>query len=190
MRRAGSAALDLAYVASGRLEGFWEFNLNPWDTAAGILLVEEAGGRATIFAGGPFRLNSEETLVSNGLIHDELVRIFSTDKTTVVMITNDVDEGILVADRIIPLSMGPGATLGPVVEVDIARWERDRKGINHCPRFKTIRKRVFDYLLGPGRRGVQAAAAVEAGAVAPQLQPAEFGRKRGAATRAMVEAAA
>jgi len=76
VRRAGSAALDLAYVAAGRLEGFWEFNLNPWDTAAGILLVEEAGGRVTDFAGGKFRLNSEETLVSNGLIHDELVGIF------------------------------------------------------------------------------------------------------------------
>jgi len=76
VRRAGSAALDLAYVAAGRLDGFWEFNLNPWDTAAGILLVEEAGGRVSNFAGGTFRLNSEETLVSNGLIHDELVRIF------------------------------------------------------------------------------------------------------------------
>jgi len=76
VRRAGSAALDLAYVAAGRLEGFWEFNLNPWDTAAGILLVEEAGGRVSNFAGEPFRLNSEETLVSNGLIHDELVGIF------------------------------------------------------------------------------------------------------------------
>lgn len=76
VRRAGSAALDLAYVAAGRLEGFWEFNLNPWDTAAGILLVEEAGGRVSNFAGGQFRLNSEETLVSNGLIHDELVTLF------------------------------------------------------------------------------------------------------------------
>lgn len=76
VRRAGSAALDLAYVAAGRLDGFWEFNLNPWDTAAGILLVEEAGGRVSNFAGGQFRLNSEETLVSNGLIHDELVAIF------------------------------------------------------------------------------------------------------------------
>jgi len=54
VRRAGSAALDLAYVAAGRLEGFWEFNLNPWDTAAGILLVEEAGGRVSNFAGGQF----------------------------------------------------------------------------------------------------------------------------------------
>jgi myo-inositol-1(or 4)-monophosphatase len=76
VRRAGSAALDLAYVAAGRLEGFWEFNLNPWDTAAGILLVKEAGGRVSNFAGGTFKLNSEETLVSNGLIHDELVGIF------------------------------------------------------------------------------------------------------------------
>ncbi|HTM16121.1 MAG TPA: inositol monophosphatase family protein [Terracidiphilus sp.] len=76
VRRAGSAALDLAYVAAGRLEGFWEFNLNPWDTAAGILLVEEAGGRVSNFAGGQFRLNSEETLVSNGLIHEELVKLF------------------------------------------------------------------------------------------------------------------
>jgi myo-inositol-1(or 4)-monophosphatase len=76
VRRAGSAALDLAYVAAGRLDAFWEFNLNPWDTAAGILLVEEAGGRVSNFDGGPFRLNSEETLVSNGLIHNELVGIF------------------------------------------------------------------------------------------------------------------
>jgi myo-inositol-1(or 4)-monophosphatase len=76
VRRAGSAALDLAFVASGRLEAFWEFNLNPWDTAAGILLVEEAGGRLSDFAGGPFQLNSREVLASNGLIHDELVALF------------------------------------------------------------------------------------------------------------------
>jgi myo-inositol-1(or 4)-monophosphatase len=76
VRRAGSAALDLAYVAAGRLEAFWEFNLNPWDTAAGILLVEEAGGRVTDFAGGHFQLNSNEILASNGLIQDELVGLF------------------------------------------------------------------------------------------------------------------
>jgi myo-inositol-1(or 4)-monophosphatase len=76
VRRAGSAALDLAYVAAGRLEAFWEFNLNPWDTAAGILLIEEAGGRVTDFAGNPFRLESQEILASNGLIHDELVGLF------------------------------------------------------------------------------------------------------------------
>ena len=76
VRRAGSAALDLAYVACGRLEAFWEFNLNPWDTAAGILLVEEAGGTVTDFAGDPFQLNSREILASNGLIQAELVALF------------------------------------------------------------------------------------------------------------------
>jgi len=76
VRRAGSAALDLAYVAAGRLEAFWEFNLNPWDTAAGILLVEEAGGRVTDFAGNPVQLASHEVLASNGLIHQELVGMF------------------------------------------------------------------------------------------------------------------
>lgn len=76
VRRAGSAALDLAYVACGRMEAFWEFNLNPWDTAAGILLVTEAGGRVTDFAGKPYRLESSEILASNGLIGDELVKLF------------------------------------------------------------------------------------------------------------------
>jgi len=76
VRRAGSAALDLAYVACGRMEGFWEFKLNPWDTAAGILLVEEAGGRVSDFSGGPFRLDSQEVLASNGLIHEELLGLF------------------------------------------------------------------------------------------------------------------
>jgi myo-inositol-1(or 4)-monophosphatase len=76
VRRAGSAALDLAYVASGRLDAFWEFNLNPWDTAAGILLVEEAGGTVTDFAGNPYRLDSREVLASNGLIQTELVGLF------------------------------------------------------------------------------------------------------------------
>jgi len=77
VRRAGSAALDLAYVACGRFDAFWEFNLNPWDTAAGILLVEEAGGRVTDFSGDRFRLDSREVLASNGLIHDELIGFFS-----------------------------------------------------------------------------------------------------------------
>src|SRR5262252_9473663 len=76
VRRAGSAALDLCYVACGRMDGFWEFNLNPWDTAAGVLIVEEAGGMVSDFKGGSFELNSRETLASNGLIHDELIREF------------------------------------------------------------------------------------------------------------------
>jgi myo-inositol-1(or 4)-monophosphatase len=76
VRRAGSAALDLCSVACGRFDGFWEFNLNPWDTAAGVLMVQEAGGRVTDFAGQPFQLSSRETLASNGLIHDSLITEF------------------------------------------------------------------------------------------------------------------
>ena len=76
VRRAGSAALDLASVAAGRFDGFWEFNLNPWDTAAGVLLVEEAGGRVTDFTGQPFQIASREVLASNGIVHPDLVREF------------------------------------------------------------------------------------------------------------------
>ena len=77
VRRAGSAALDLCCVASGRFDGFWEFNLNPWDTAAGVLIVEEAGGRISRFDGSPFLLDSRETLASNGIVHDALLHEFA-----------------------------------------------------------------------------------------------------------------
>jgi len=76
VRRAGSAALDLCNVAAGRFDGFWEFNLNPWDTAAGVLIVEEAGGRVTDFSGGPFQIDSREILASNGLVHEALIAEF------------------------------------------------------------------------------------------------------------------
>jgi myo-inositol-1(or 4)-monophosphatase len=76
VRRAGSAALDLASVASGRFDGFWEFNLNPWDLAAGVLLVEEAGGQVTGFFGQPFRLADRDVVATNGLIHADLLREF------------------------------------------------------------------------------------------------------------------
>ena len=76
VRRAGAAALDLAYTSCGRLDGFWEFNLNPWDTSAGALLVTEAGGSMTSFDGSPFRLDSREVLATNGLLRDELVKLF------------------------------------------------------------------------------------------------------------------
>ncbi len=77
VRRAGSAALDLAYVAAGRLDGFWEFNLNSWDTAAGWLLVEEAGGRSTDMHGERYSLESQSITVSNGLIHAQLIQTFA-----------------------------------------------------------------------------------------------------------------
>ena len=76
VRRAGSAGLDLAYVACGRLEAFWEFKLNPWDTSAGYLLVEEAGGTVTHFDGGKFTLDSREVFASNGLVHAEMQGLF------------------------------------------------------------------------------------------------------------------
>ena len=75
VRRDGSAALDLAYVAMGRLDGFWEFGLNPWDTAAGVVLVEEAGGRVTDMEGRPYLLGGPSILATNGLIHDEMVQV-------------------------------------------------------------------------------------------------------------------
>jgi myo-inositol-1(or 4)-monophosphatase len=69
VRRDGSAALDLAYLACGRFDGFWELELHPWDTAAGSLLVTEAGGKTTDFRGKPFSIYGRETLASNGFIH-------------------------------------------------------------------------------------------------------------------------
>jgi myo-inositol-1(or 4)-monophosphatase len=76
VRRAGSAALDLAYTACGRIDAYWEFNLNPWDTSAGALLVTEAGGSMTGFDGAPFKIDSREVLATNGLLRDELVGFF------------------------------------------------------------------------------------------------------------------
>lgn len=75
VRRAGSAALDLCYVACGRFEGFWELGLNPWDTAAGQLLVKEAGGTVTAISCEPFDLFKKEILATNGRIHDEMLRL-------------------------------------------------------------------------------------------------------------------
>jgi myo-inositol-1(or 4)-monophosphatase len=72
VRRLGSAALDLAYVAAGRFDGFWEINLNPWDVAAGFLLVQEAGGKVTKYNGDPYWITDNNILATNGLIHDEL----------------------------------------------------------------------------------------------------------------------
>ena len=77
IRRAGSAALDLCSVASGRFDGFWEMKLNPWDKAAGTLLVTEAGGRLSDVRGGTFNLLGDDVFVSNGLVHDEMLKVFA-----------------------------------------------------------------------------------------------------------------
>jgi myo-inositol-1(or 4)-monophosphatase len=76
VRRAGSAALDLAYVASGRLDGFWEFGLNPWDMAAGILLIGEAGGKCSDMRGGPVGLRNPHLLADNGTVHAAMLGVF------------------------------------------------------------------------------------------------------------------
>jgi myo-inositol-1(or 4)-monophosphatase len=86
IRRAGSAALDLCWVAAGRVDGFWEWKLKPWDTAAGALIVEEAGGRVTDFRGGPFDPCADQTLASNGRIHEEMLEVFAD-------LLRDVDRG-------------------------------------------------------------------------------------------------
>lgn len=75
VRRAGSAALDLCYVASGRFDGFWEMKLGPWDMAAGSLIVQEAGGKITDFSGKNLGLNGQHVLASNGKIHREMLEI-------------------------------------------------------------------------------------------------------------------
>ncbi|OGD19482.1 MAG: inositol monophosphatase, partial [Candidatus Aminicenantes bacterium RBG_16_63_16] len=75
VRRCGSAALDLCYLACGRFDGFWELKLKPWDVAAGALIVIEAGGRVTDLDGGKFRIDNGETVASNGLIHDPMLAV-------------------------------------------------------------------------------------------------------------------
>lgn len=77
VRRDGSAALDLAYVAAGRFDGFWEFDLKPWDVAAGTLLVLEAGGRVTQVDGRPSELDARSILATNGRIHEELAAVLA-----------------------------------------------------------------------------------------------------------------
>jgi len=80
IRRLGSAALDLCYLACGRFDGYWELNLKPWDTAAGALIVTEAGGRVTDFTGAPYRIERDHILASNACIHDAMLALLSTDR--------------------------------------------------------------------------------------------------------------
>lgn len=112
--------------------------------------------------------------LTRATLQDELVRIWEQEKRTVVLITNDVDEGILLADRIIPLSAGPGATLGKPVTVNIAR-PRNRRALNHDPQYKAIRKEVIGYLLGEGGKPKQA---VSRKLILPDLVPEDLNAPR------------
>ncbi len=78
IRRAGAAALDLAYVAAGKFDGYWELKLKPWDLAAGALLVQEAGGRATTTGGNTWRLKQGDIVASNGLVHDQMLALLNS----------------------------------------------------------------------------------------------------------------
>jgi myo-inositol-1(or 4)-monophosphatase len=82
VRRSGSAALDLCYVARGRIDGYWELKLKPWDVAAGSLIVAEAGGSLSDFHGQPFDIRGGETLAANALIHAQMARIVAAIATT------------------------------------------------------------------------------------------------------------
>jgi len=79
VRRAGSAALDLCYVACGRFDGFWEERLHPWDTAAGMLIVQEAGGKVSDFAGNPYSIYDKEILATNGFLHENMLKVLEID---------------------------------------------------------------------------------------------------------------
>ena len=99
--------------------------------------------------------------LTRAVLQSEIERIWLRDRKTALLITNDVDEVVLLADRIIPLSAGPAATLGPAVEVDLPR-PRDRRLLNTDPRYKEIRRDVLDFLLGPGAHKKRALAEVNA----------------------------
>lgn len=114
--------------------------------------------------------------LTRGVLQDQILEIRERLHQTIILITNDVDEGLYMADRIIPLSMGPGATLGPEVVVDIER-PRNRAALNHDERFKAKRKQIIDYLLDQ-RRSVPASA--ESSAVElPAVTPADLSRQAG-----------
>jgi nitrate/nitrite transport system ATP-binding protein len=104
-------------------------------------------------------------------LQDEIGRIWDRDRKTVVLITNDVDEGILLADRIIPLSAGPNATLGKPIQVDIER-PRDRKALNHDPAFQEIRREVLEFLLGEGSH--KPSSTITRRLVLPDIEPEDL----------------
>jgi len=114
--------------------------------------------------------------LTRATLQDEISRIWQENRKTVVLITNDPDEGIYLADRIVPLSSGPGATLGPSIRIDIPR-PRDRKALNHDRRFKEIRREVIEFLLKS--KGNRHPPSVTKKLVLPDLQPEDLNLPRG-----------
>jgi myo-inositol-1(or 4)-monophosphatase len=82
MRRTGTAAIDLCYIACGRFDGFWELQLNPWDTAAGKIMVEEAGGKMTNYQGEPYSIYGTTLIATNGRIHQEMIEVLKETRST------------------------------------------------------------------------------------------------------------
>jgi nitrate/nitrite transport system ATP-binding protein len=112
--------------------------------------------------------------LTRATLQDEISRIWQEDQKTVVLITNDPDEGIYLADRIIPLTAGPNATLGPSFKVEIPR-PRDRKAINHDPRFKQLRREVIEFMLNSKQ---ERHISVTRKLVLPDIEPEDLGRAR------------
>jgi nitrate/nitrite transport system ATP-binding protein len=112
--------------------------------------------------------------LTRATLQDEISRIWQENRKTVVLITNDPDEGIYLADRIIPLSAGPNATLGPSIRIDIPR-PRDRAALNHDAHFKSVRKQVIDFLLGAGGR---AKSEVTRRLVLPDIEPEDLSQSQ------------
>jgi ABC-type nitrate/sulfonate/bicarbonate transport system ATPase subunit len=113
--------------------------------------------------------------LTRGSLQVEIGRLHAEDRKTVVLVTNDVDEAILLADRIIPLSAGPKATLGPAIAVELER-PRSHTSLNRSPEFKRIRESVIDYLLGSAGRAARAPRLpVRAAVAAVELMSAELG---------------
>lgn len=108
--------------------------------------------------------------LTRATLQDEIARIWEQGKKTVVLVTNDPDEGIYLADRIVCLTPGPNATLGRAIPVDLPR-PRDRKGMNHDPRFKELRRTVLDELIGSGQRQK---ASVSRTLVLPDIEPEDL----------------
>lgn len=114
--------------------------------------------------------------LTRATLQDEISRIWSENKKTVVMITNDPDEGIYLADRIIPLTAGPGATLGPSFQVEIPR-PRNRKAINHDPHFKQLRREIVEFMLGSKQ---ERHTTIARKLVLPDIEPEDLNIPRGA----------
>ena len=110
--------------------------------------------------------------LTRATLQDEISRVWSENKKTVLMITNDPDEGILLADRIIPLTAGPGATLGPEIRIDLPR-PRDRKAINHQSRFKEIRRELITFMLDSKN---ERHTSITKKLILPDIEPEDLGR--------------